>query len=138
MRRQSLLAFVTVLGIAAWSLAGQAATAKPAASAVKPKSAWASGHLERVDAAARNLIVKQGTHEMTFSLAPDARLAEGKKPLTLDQLAAETGHSVRVEYHMEGTAKTATLIEVGTAHAEKSAAAPKPAIAPKPATPPSK
>jgi hypothetical protein len=119
MRNPSLLALVAVLGIAASSSAGQAAT---------QKSYWAAGHLERADATSRTLVIRQGSHEMTFSLAANARLAQGTTPVSLDALSSDAGRSVKVEYHLDGAARTATFVEIGPAvPGAKGSEKPKPA-----------
>ena len=74
MRLSSLATVVGFLALAATAGASTPA-AKPAAPA---KPAWASGHLGSVDTATKSVVVKQGKHEMTFQLAPDATVTMGK------------------------------------------------------------
>ena len=113
----------TTLGILALAVTASAAPAK--------KEAWASGHVGRVDTSARSVVVKQGKHEMTFALAPDAALTQGATTIQLADLASDTGKPVKVRYTMNGTSKTADRIEVGAAPAATAAKAPAKAPAKK-------
>jgi len=96
----------STLGILALAVTASAAPAK--------KEAWASGHIGSVDTSARSVVVKQGKHEMTFAVAPDATLTQGATTIQLNDLAADTGKPVKVRYTMNGTTKTADRVEVGT------------------------
>jgi hypothetical protein len=112
----------STLGILALAVTASAAPAK--------KESWASGHIGSVDTAARSVVVKQGKHEMTFTLAPDATLTQGATTIQLSDLASDTGKPVKVRYTMNGTAKTADRVEVGTATTAAKAPAQAPAQAP--------
>lgn len=122
MRRFSLFMFITMLTFTATAWAAPA----------KAREAWASGQLERVDATARSVVLKQGTHEMTFVLASTAQLMEGKRAVTLDDLSHALGHGVKVRYSVKGSEKIADRLEVAmpattpTAPATKTPAAPMP------------
>jgi hypothetical protein len=106
MRRQSLAMTLGMLAIAAASFAAPA----------KAREAWAAGSLEKFDATAKSVVVKQGTHEMTFALATDAHLMQGKKALQPNDLAGDIGHRVKVRYTLDGATKRADRIEIqGTA-----------------------
>jgi hypothetical protein len=111
MRRIALLGIVGVLGLSA------AASAAP----VKPSAAWASGRIERFDAGTNTLVVAQGKHDMTFTLAPDAHILQGKKALTSADLGNDVGRTVRVQYTVAGGNRTAQRVQVRD-HAAKSAA----------------
>ena len=100
----------STLGILALAVTASAAPAK--------KEAWASGHIGSVDTSARSVVVKQGKHEMTFAVAPDATLTQGATTIQLNDLASDTGKPVKVRYTMNGTTKTADRLEVGTAAAK--------------------
>lgn len=102
MRRQSIAMTLGMLAIAAASFAAPA----------KAREAWAAGNLEKFDAAARSVVVKQGTHEMTFTLATDAHLMQGKKTLQPGDLAGDIGQRVKVRYTLDGATKRADRIEV--------------------------
>jgi hypothetical protein len=99
------------LGILALAVTASAAPAKPAAPA-KAKEAWATGKIGSVDASARTLVVKQGTHEMTFSLAPDVTLTQGTATIQAADLASDTGKPVKVRYTVNGTTKLADKVQV--------------------------
>ena len=105
----------STLGILALAVTASAAPAK--------KEAWASGHIGSVDTASRSVVVKQGKHEMTFTVAPDATLTQGATTIQLSDLAADTGKPVKIRYTANGTAKTADRVEVGAAPAAKAPAA---------------
>jgi hypothetical protein len=106
----------STLGILALAVTASAAPAK--------KEAWASGHVGSVDAAARSVVVKQGKHEMTFTVSPEATLTQGATTIQLADLAADAGKPVKVRYTTNGTAKTADRIEVGAAPTTTAAKAP--------------
>jgi hypothetical protein len=127
----------TTLGILALALTASAAPAKKETAQAKKetaapakKEAWASGHIGSVDTAARSVVVKQGKHEMTFALSPDATLTSGATTIQLADLAADAGKPVKVRYTTNGTAKTADRVEVGAAPAPAPAKAPAAAKTP--------
>jgi hypothetical protein len=115
MRR--LLPF-TALGILVLSATTFAAPAKP-------REAWATGQIERVDTAANSVVVKQGTHEMTFVLASDAHVMQGKKVLQAADLAGDVGRQVKVRYTTNAGTKLADRIEVSARAVEAPAPAAK-------------
>lgn len=108
MTRSHVVATLGALALTAATLSAQATTAKP-------KEAWASGQILRVDQIARSVVLKQGTHEMTFALAMDAHLMQGKKTLQTSDLSSEVGRQVKVRYTTSGDRKTADRIEVAEA-----------------------
>ena len=108
----------TTAGILA--LAATTAFAAPA-----KKESWATGQVGSVNTAARSVVVKQGKHEMTFNLAPDATLTQGATTIQLADLAADTGKPVKVRYTMSGTTKLADRIQITPAAAAKTPAAAK-------------
>ena len=63
----------------------------------------------------RSVVVKQGTHEMTFALATDEHLMQGTKTLQPADLAGDIGHRVKVRYTLDGATKRADRIEVQAA-----------------------
>jgi hypothetical protein len=105
MRRPSLF---TALGVLVVSGMASAAPAKA-------PEAWASGSLDRFDPSTQSVVVKQGTHEMTFVLAADAHLTQGKKSVTPAELGSEVGHTVKVRYTTSGTQRIADRVEVADA-----------------------
>lgn len=106
MRRSSLLyALIGVFAICTISFAAP----------VKPQQAWATGRIDRFDTASKVLVVTQGAHEMTFTLAPDARVMEKKTTLQPAALATSVGHRVKVGYTLNAGAKVANRIDVSGA-----------------------
>jgi hypothetical protein len=99
------------------ALAATTAFAAPA-----KKESWASGQIGRVDTAARSVVVKQGKHEMTFNLAPDATVTQGATTIQLADLAADTGKPVKIRYTLNGTTKLADRVQVSNAAAAKAPA----------------
>ena len=117
MRRLSLFTAFTAAGLLAVAVPSFAQQpAKPAPPAAKtstpakPSGTWASGKIERVDAT--SIVIKQGTHEMTFALAPDAKLIQGKKTLQPGDLSGDVGKTVKVQYTMKAGTRTASRVEV--------------------------
>ncbi len=102
MRHPSPFIAVAALAIAATTVAAQA----------RAPEAWASGQVERFDAASRTVIVKQGTHEMTFVLGPDVHLMEGRTAFQPNDLAGDVGRHVKVRYTVNAGTKTADRIEL--------------------------
>lgn len=102
MRRHSIVMTLGMLGIAAASFGAPA----------KAQEAWATGSLEKFDATAKSVVLKQGTHEMTFTLGADARLMQGTKTLQASDLTADAGRRVRIRYTLDGATKVADRIEV--------------------------
>ena len=76
--------------------------------------------IQHVDEVARSVVVKQGSHEMTFVLASDAHLLQGKKTLQTSDLAGDIGHHVKVRYTMNAGNKVADRIEVSESLPAKS------------------
>ena len=122
MRSFTLTTALGILAIAATVSAAppkkEPASAKPAAAATAKKETWASGQIGSVDTAARSVVVKQGKHEMTFSLTPDATLTKGATTIQLSDLAADAGKPVKVRYTVNGSSKMADKVEVTDAAAK--------------------
>ena len=102
MRRHSLVMTLGMLGIAAASFGAPA----------KAREAWAAGSLEKFDPAAKSVVLKQGAHEMTFTLGADARLMHGTKTLQASDLTGDVGRRVKIRYTLDGATKVADRIEV--------------------------
>lgn len=102
MRRSSTF---TALGVLVLSGMASAAPAKA-------PEAWASGHLARFDSTAQSVVVTQGAHEMTFVLASDALVTQGKKALQPGDLSSDVGRKVKVRYTATGGTKVADRVEV--------------------------
>ena len=89
-------------------------TALASAAPAKPHEAWGAGIIEKVDPAARSLVLKQGAHEMTFAVADTAQVLEGKTSRTLEDLSKDIGRQAKVRYMLNGGTKTADRVEVST------------------------
>lgn len=105
MLRTPILATVGLLALVTTTFAGPA----------KPHEAWASGRIERVDTTAKSLVVMQGSHEMTFVLAGDAHLMQGKKAVAPADLGGDVGRLVKVRYTTSGSQRIADRVEIGEA-----------------------
>jgi hypothetical protein len=117
MRRSSLISAAMAFGmlaIAATTFAGPA----------KPRETWAAGQIARVDVSAKSVVVMQGAHEMTFALASDAQLMQGKKSLRPEDLSADVGRHVKVRYTTNAGTKLADRIDVSDAAPKAPAKAP--------------
>lgn len=102
-----MISFAFVSGV----MAQQKPAATPAPAAQQSKLEKFSGMVEKVDSAKKEVFVKQGKEEMTFSLGEKAKIMEGKKELSLNDL--KKGANVSVEYTKEGTKLIAESISVG-------------------------
>ncbi len=102
-----MISFAFVSGV----MAQQKPAATPAPAAQQSKLEKFSGMVEKVDSAKKEVFVKQGKEEMTFSLGEKAKIMEGKKELSLNDL--KKGTNVSVEYTKEGTKLIAESISVG-------------------------
>ena len=71
---------------------------------------WASGRIERFDPTAHLLVIKQGTHEMTFTVRTETRLERGRQPEPPSQLSRDIGQDVRVNYVTVSGARVARLV----------------------------
>ena len=109
---------LTTLGILALCASTFAAPAKP-------RQTWAAGQLERFDPSSKTVVVKQGTHEMTFVLASDARLMQGKTTLQANDLTTDVGRQVKVRYTKNASTLTADRIEVAAPAPVKASASAK-------------
>ena len=90
------------------------AAALASAAPAKPHAAWGAGVIEKVDPAARSLVLKQGAHEMTFAVAETAQVLEGKTSRSLEDLSRDIGRQAKVRYMITGGTKTADRVEVST------------------------
>ena len=112
MHRSPILATLGVLIFSATTFAAQA----------KTHEAWATGQIQRVDQDAHALVIKQGAHEMTFTLAADAHMMQGKKALQANDLAGDVGRTVKVRYTTNGDSKVADRVQVSDAAPAKTTA----------------
>lgn len=85
-----------------------ATTSPPAAQQSKLEKF--SGTVEKVDSAKKEVLVKMNKEEMTFALGEKAKIMEGKKELSLNDL--KKGMDVSVEYSKAGNKSVAESINV--------------------------
>lgn len=118
MRRSSVVAILGSLAVIATTFAlpakisAQAKTAPAKTAAAKPHEEWAAGKIERFDASANTVVMKQGNHEMTFVLAPDTHVMLGKKAGQTADLAGDTGKQARIRYTTQSDKKIADRVEI--------------------------
>jgi phage baseplate assembly protein gpV len=105
---------ICVLLAGAPAMAAPQTAAKPqphkTAAAEKPKLQWASGSIEKYDAAAKTLTVKHDGKETTFVLTDQTHVMKGKQTLNASELSS--GQHARVEYAMSGANREAHVIEL--------------------------
>ena len=81
-------------------MAQQKPATTPPPAAQQSKLEKFSGTVEKVDSAKKEVFVKMNKEEMTFSLGEKAKIMDGKKVLSLNDL--KKGMNVSVEYTKEG------------------------------------
>jgi hypothetical protein len=98
------------------------ALASSAAAQPLPTEIWAGGVVVKVDAAARTVDVRQGSHEQTYVLAADADVNDGSK--TVSDIGTAVGQQVRLKYVAAGDTRTASTVKLmGVPKAGSAAAA---------------
>ncbi len=107
------VAFVS--GVMAQQSSPPAASSAPSAPVKIEKF---SGTIEKIDAAAKEIALKKGKEEKTFSWGDQTKFMQGKKQLTFSDL--KKGERVFVQYKMEGNKLTAEKVNVSTKTARKS------------------
>lgn len=95
-------------------MAQQKPATTPAPAAQQSKLEKFSGTVEKVDSAKKEVFLKQGKEKMTFSFGEKAKITEGKKELSLNDL--KKGMNVSVEYTKEGNKLIAESINVSSMH----------------------
>lgn len=103
------VAFVS--GVMAQQSSPPATQSAPSAPA-KAKMEKFSGTVEKVDEAAKEIVVKKGSDEKTFSWGDQTKFMQGKKELTFSDL--KKGEHVSVRYRMEGSKLAAEKVYVST------------------------
>jgi hypothetical protein len=71
---------------------------------------WASGSIEKYDAATKTLTLKEGGKDVNFVLGDQTHVMKGKEMLTPSALMS--GQHAKVEYAVAGANKEAHVIEV--------------------------
>jgi hypothetical protein len=124
MRKLLLASGVAMLvaALAGVGLAAQtAATPKTKEVAVAPKALSATGKIVSFDSNSRTLTLATAKGEEKFLLGSSARLQEGAKTITADNLSSLAGHQAKVRYAASGSEKSAESVMVsGGARAKSS------------------
>lgn len=94
---------------------GTAAFAAPAKGAAK--TAHFTGTIEKYDAATHTLTVKHDGKDSTFTVSDKAQVMQGKSKADASSLSASTGQTVKLDYMVTGSTKTAEKIDVAAPHA---------------------
>jgi Cu/Ag efflux protein CusF len=105
-----MMSVVFVSGV----MAQQKPATTPAPTAQQPKLEKFSRKVEKIDSAKKKIFVKMNKEERTFTLGEKAKIMEGKKELSVNDL--KKGTNVSVEYTKEGTKLIAESIYVGPTH----------------------
>ncbi len=106
-------ALVTSIAFVSGVMAQQSsppATQSAASAPAKAKLEKFSGTLEKVDEAAKEIVVKKGSDEKTFFWGDRTKFMQGKKELSSSDL--KKGEHVSVRYKMEGDKLTAEKVYV--------------------------
>ena len=101
------VAFVS--GVMAQQSSPPAEQSAPSAPA-KAKMEKFSGAIEKIDHGAKEIVVKKGSDEKTFSLSDQTKFMQGKKELSFSDL--KKGEHVSIRFKMEGDKLTAKKIFV--------------------------
>jgi hypothetical protein len=80
------------------------------ASLAAPPAKDAKGEILAIDPMARTLVVKEGSKEIPFQLAPDVKIMTGPKPEQLANL--KVGQQVKVHYVEDGGKNVAHEVKV--------------------------
>lgn len=105
-----IFALMVSVAFVSGAMAQQKPAATPAPAAQQSKLEKFSGTVEKVDSAKKEVFVKMNKEEMTFTLGEKAKIMEGKKELSLNDL--KKGTNVSVEYTKEGNKLIAESINV--------------------------
>ncbi len=103
------IALVFVSGVTAQQKAAPA----PAATAAQPKMEKFTGAVDRVNEATKEVVVKKGKEEMTFSYSDKTKVMQGDKEMAFTDL--KPGMNVTVQYKKEGNKMMADSFTVSTA-----------------------
>jgi hypothetical protein len=101
--RSSLIAIGLALTLATGVFAQPAQVRSPT---------WASGKVAKVDIRIHSLVIRQGTHQMTFTLPADTRFMRGRQRLRLDELAHDVGDDVMISYTTLGGTRVAQRVVI--------------------------
>ena len=105
------IAFALMTGVAFVSAVMAQQQSAPAATASTPgKLEKFSGAIERLDDVKKEVVVKKGNNEMTFSWGDQTKFMQGKKEVSSTDL--KKGEHVTVQYKKEGEKLTAEKVKV--------------------------
>ncbi len=109
-----LISVAFVSGVMAQQTSPPAAQNAPSAPAksVPAKMEKFSGTIEKIDQAAREIMMKKGTEERTFFFGDQTKFMQGKKELAFSDL--KKGEHVSVQFKKEGDKLTAEKVFVKT------------------------
>ncbi len=111
-------ALVTSVAFVSGVMAQQSSPpAAPSAPSAPAKMEKFSGTIEKIDEAAKEIVLKNGKEEKTFSWGDQTKFTQGKKQLTSSDL--KKGERLSVHYKMEGNKLTAEKVNVSTKTAKK-------------------
>jgi hypothetical protein len=110
-----LLAGAPAMAAAQTTAKSQPHKAHKAAATEKAKLQWASGSIEKYDAATKMLTVKHDGKESMFLVTDQTHVTQGKAMLSPS--AITSGQHARIEYAMSGANKEAHVIELSAAKA---------------------
>jgi len=105
-----MFALMMSVAFVSGAMAQQKPATTPPPAAQQSKLEKFSGTVEKVDSAKKEVFIKMNKEEMTFSLGEKAKITEGKKELSLNDL--KKGMNVSVEYTKEGNKLIAESINV--------------------------
>ena len=106
---------LTAAVFAVSALAGPVASAQ-SKTAAKAETHSIAGALEKYDPATNTITITAPTGgPQTLTLAPNARIRNGKAALTVKDLTPQVGHQVRVQYTEAGGQKMAQSVAIQAA-----------------------
>jgi hypothetical protein len=73
---------------------------------------WSVGEIKTFDPTVRSLVLKQGLHQMTFALSPNASIVDGLVPLRPADLLKNVGRRVKVRYAIVNEVRVADRVEI--------------------------
>jgi hypothetical protein len=120
-RRSFMIRSICAVAALAIGLAVAAPHPAVAAPSKAPAKNWASGTIEKFDAATRTLTVTHDGKSTPFVLDQGATIVSGKSSVAESDLTGDMGRKVRVQYVMNGGTRSALRVEVDAAHATKTA-----------------
>jgi hypothetical protein len=75
---------------------------------------WISGRLERFDPGSGDLVIREGTRALYFSVTGDVRFIQGGRPVDPRTLATDVGQDVRVRFLTDAIGHHADRVDLVT------------------------